>query len=118
MPLRHACSYILGCRTGLDFKVSLSPRASPRQSARNCSLTRRREGVMIRSILLTAAIVMGTSAGVHAQETPVTLDTKTGALHGTLVVPSNASTPMPVALIIAGSGPTDRDGITPLLPGK
>ncbi|MGK2936001.1 MAG: alpha/beta hydrolase [Gemmatimonadaceae bacterium] len=37
-------------------------------------------------------------------------------LHGTLIVPENARPP--VALIIAGSGPTDRDGNTPLLPGK
>lgn len=39
-----------------------------------------------------------------------------GFLHGTLIVP--ATTRSPVALIIAGSGPTDRDGNTPLLPGK
>ena len=37
-------------------------------------------------------------------------------LHGTLLVPANRGAP--VALIIAGSGPTDRDGNTPLLPGK
>jgi pimeloyl-ACP methyl ester carboxylesterase len=37
-------------------------------------------------------------------------------LHGTLLVPANAGPP--VVLIIAGSGPTDRDGNTPLLPGK
>ncbi|WP_164885378.1 alpha/beta hydrolase [Geovibrio thiophilus] len=32
-----------------------------------------------------------------------------GSLHGTLEIPSDADKP-PVALIIAGSGPTDRDG--------
>lgn len=37
-------------------------------------------------------------------------------LYGTLIVPNNAQTP--VALIVAGSGPTDRDGNSPLLPGK
>ncbi len=37
-------------------------------------------------------------------------------LHGTLLVPA-ASRP-PVVLIIAGSGPTDRDGNSPILPGK
>ena len=47
-----------------------------------------------------------------------TLTTKTGVLHGTLLVPSGAKGPMPVALVIAGSGPTDRDGNSPLLPGK
>ena len=51
-------------------------------------------------------------------ETPVTLTTKTGVLHGTLLIPTGTKSPMPVALIIAGSGPTDRDGNSPLLPGK
>lgn len=39
-----------------------------------------------------------------------------GQLHGTLIVPS--TTRSPVVLIIAGSGPTDRDGNNPLIPGK
>jgi len=51
-------------------------------------------------------------------ETPVTLTTKTGVLHGTLLLPAGTKGPIPVALIIAGSGPTDRDGNSPLLPGK
>jgi hypothetical protein len=38
-------------------------------------------------------------------------------LVGTLKVPK-ADHPVDVALIIAGSGPTDRDGNTPLIPGK
>lgn len=37
-------------------------------------------------------------------------------LHGTLLVPANAQPA--VALIVAGSGPTDRDGNSPILPGK
>jgi pimeloyl-ACP methyl ester carboxylesterase len=46
------------------------------------------------------------------------LNTPTGNLFGTLLLPSPmpAARP-PVALIIAGSGPTDRDGNSPLLPG-
>ncbi len=47
---------------------------------------------------------------------PDSLVTGSGTLHGTLLVPANRAAP--VALIIAGSGPTDRDGNTPLLPGK
>lgn len=38
-------------------------------------------------------------------------------LRGTLLTPADVDRP-PVALIIAGSGPTDRDGNSPLLPGK
>lgn len=41
------------------------------------------------------------------------LATPTGAIFGTLELPS-AHAPVPVVLIIAGSGPTDRDGNTPV----
>lgn len=40
-----------------------------------------------------------------------------GALAGTLMHPDGRA-PWPLVLIIAGSGPTDRDGNSPLLPGK
>ncbi len=40
-----------------------------------------------------------------------------GTLKGTLLTPATVKRP-PVVLIIAGSGPTDRDGNSPLLPGK
>ncbi|MDF0732644.1 alpha/beta fold hydrolase [Pseudomonas entomophila] len=43
---------------------------------------------------------------------PIDLDTGHGVLHGSLLLPQQA-TPPPVALIIAGSGPTDRDGNNP-----
>ena len=45
---------------------------------------------------------------------PVQLTTDTGVLHGTLEVPSGRG-PFPVVLIIAGSGPTDRNGNALLL---
>lgn len=48
----------------------------------------------------------------------IVLETPTGALHGTLVMPVKAEGKVPVLLIIAGSGPTDRDGNSPLLAGK
>lgn len=41
-----------------------------------------------------------------------------GAIHGTLLLPADMSKPVPVVLLIAGSGPTDRDGNSPALPGK
>lgn len=46
----------------------------------------------------------------------IALETATGDLHGTLLVPSSDE-PIPVALLIAGSGPTDRNGNNPGLPG-
>ena len=40
------------------------------------------------------------------------LTTPTGTIAGTLACPTNATPPFPVVLIIAGSGPVDRDGNT------
>ncbi len=45
------------------------------------------------------------------------LVTASGTIAGTVELPAHAF-PVPVVLIIAGSGPTDRDGNTPALPGK
>jgi hypothetical protein len=52
-----------------------------------------------------------------AAETDLVLHTATGSIYGTLMLPARAKV-SPVVLIIAGSGPTDRDGNNPLLPGK
>jgi len=51
-----------------------------------------------------------------AAEQPAELKTLSGTLHGTLAIP-DAAKPMPVVLLIAGSGPTDRNGNSALLPG-
>ena len=67
--------------------------------------------------MITLAIVGALLSTPLAQaQEDVQLQTPTGVLHGTLLTASTARTP--VALIIAGSGPTDRDGNSPLLPGK
>lgn len=73
---------------------------------------------MEQSIAIAAVAAALWTATAQAQESLVTLTTKTGVLHGTLLIPSGAKSPMAVALLIAGSGPTDRDGNSPLLPGK
>jgi pimeloyl-ACP methyl ester carboxylesterase len=52
---------------------------------------------------------------IEGQE--VSLKTGTGILSGTLTLPNHTG-PVPMVLIIAGSGPTDRDGNSRLLPGK
>jgi hypothetical protein len=46
-----------------------------------------------------------------AAESDIVLPTATGTIYGTLALP--AKTPAPVVLIIAGSGPTDRNGNSP-----
>jgi pimeloyl-ACP methyl ester carboxylesterase len=52
-----------------------------------------------------------------AKEEPVTLETASGNIYGKLLVP-DIKTKCPVVLIIAGSGPTDMDGNTPMIQGK
>lgn len=46
------------------------------------------------------------------KEEPITLETKTGNIKGTLLCPT-ADEKIPVVLIISGSGPTDRNGNPP-----
>lgn len=50
-------------------------------------------------------------------EADIVLDTPTGKIIGSLLLPAAAG-PAPVALIIAGSGPTDRDGNSSMIPGR
>jgi len=57
------------------------------------------------------------SGAQNAGALNVSCDTGTGVLYGTLELPA-AKPPFPIALLIAGSGPTDRDGNSPMLPGK
>ena len=64
---------------------------------------------MIAALLISAALARG--------ETAIDLATPTGVIHGTLETPSVDGKP-PAVLIIAGSGPTDRDGNSPAIPGK
>jgi pimeloyl-ACP methyl ester carboxylesterase len=64
----------------------------------------------MRKLILAMTLA---AAPLLAQQTDVTA----GAIHGTLLLPADISKPVPVVLIIAGSGPTDRDGNNPMLPG-
>jgi uncharacterized protein len=70
------------------------------------------------SVAVALALCHCTVREARAQETPMRLDTPTGTLHGTLLLPASARVPVPVAIIIAGSGPTDRNGNSPMLPGQ
>jgi pimeloyl-ACP methyl ester carboxylesterase len=64
-------------------------------------------------VVLIALLQPATSLADEAIE----LSTPTGTIHGTLLLPADASieTPVPVVLIIAGSGPTNRNGNSALL---
>jgi uncharacterized protein len=59
-------------------------------------------------VIITAAFFL-VSCKAWGIEQRVQLKTATGTLHGTLDLP-NGVAPCPVIVIIAGSGPTDRDG--------
>lgn len=60
-------------------------------------------------LILSALISLTLSAQLLVSEEPTVLNTENGTIYGTLKVPSNKSS-IPVAIIIAGSGPTDRNG--------
>jgi pimeloyl-ACP methyl ester carboxylesterase len=59
--------------------------------------------------------VASVSSGIPT-EAAVQLETPTGPIHGTLLVPAGRG-PHPVALLVAGSGPTDRNGNSAVLTG-
>lgn len=69
---------------------------------------------MIRHILICIAVAASAATARAAPDEPIALETKTGTLHGSLRLPRSAG-PHPVALLVAGSGPTDRDGNGPRL---
>lgn len=66
----------------------------------------------MQSRILQLLILLAFSAPSFAQKRSdsVVLKTRTGDIYGTLTVPSTVKQPVPVVIIIAGSGPTDRDG--------
>ena len=68
-------------------------------------------------LLISALLVFQVPVPSGFVEEPASLTTTTGVIHGTLDLPSGNGL-FPVALIIAGSGPTDRDGNSAMLAGK
>ncbi len=65
---------------------------------------------MLRKLLTLTALLIGMTA--FAAERPVAVERDFGTLYGTLRIPDGGSDV--AALIIAGSGPTDRNGNNPL----
>ena len=62
-----------------------------------------------KHIFLITAFFLSFVSIVNAQEEPIVLKTSTGDIEGTLLLPE-LKKDIPVVLIIAGSGPTDRNG--------
>jgi pimeloyl-ACP methyl ester carboxylesterase len=67
-------------------------------------------------VLLMALAAQVLAAPAPAGEQPIALETTNGTVAGTLRLP-DAGGKAPVVLIVAGSGPTDRDGNSAMIPG-
>jgi pimeloyl-ACP methyl ester carboxylesterase len=67
----------------------------------------------LMTVLVTNQLAAQSKAGAHFTESETVLKTSTGDISGTLTVPQKARK-SPVVLIIAGSGPTDRDCNSPM----
>ncbi|CAE6936229.1 Alpha/beta hydrolase [Ectopseudomonas oleovorans] len=67
---------------------------------------------MLRALLLSLTLIAGLAQAATIRQQPVSLTTDQGTLHGSLLLPQSDK-PLPVALLIAGSGPTDRNGNNP-----
>jgi pimeloyl-ACP methyl ester carboxylesterase len=61
--------------------------------------------------------LMMLSSSVFAASRPVSLEVGGGAVYGTELTPDGVSGKVPVVLLHSGSGPTDRDGNSTMLPG-
>lgn len=79
---------------------------------------------VVDSDLAADAGETGTSAapqisGEYAvAERQVSIPVDGGALSGTLSLPEGLERPVAAVVLVAGSGPTDRDGNSPLVPGR
>jgi uncharacterized protein len=72
---------------------------------------------LLSLLIAQAAGAAGAAPAQPLSAEQVEMPTATGTIRGALVVPP-ASDKVPVVLIIAGSGPTDRNGNSTLLPGR
>lgn len=66
-------------------------------------------------LMVTAGLFAQVNMSVSANKNEIILETATGQIKGTLLVPVAMKYKVPVVLIIAGSGPTDRDGNNPMM---
>ncbi|MDO3624938.1 alpha/beta hydrolase [Mucilaginibacter sp. BT774] len=68
---------------------------------------------MKKILLLSITVLLTITAFAQnesSDETPVNYKNLSGNIHGTLTMPKNISAKIPVVLIVADSGPTDRNG--------
>ena len=75
--------------------------------------SRRSVGLFACLIALPFSLLFVGYTTQSSKAVEVHITTSTGTLYGTQIIPTS-NVPEPVVLIIAGSGPTDRDGNNPL----
>jgi pimeloyl-ACP methyl ester carboxylesterase len=68
---------------------------------------------IMKHVASILAVIVATTTSVSAAETRLSIEGPSGVLQGTLAAP-DGGLKAPVAIIIPGSGPTDRDGNNPL----
>ena len=71
-----------------------------------------KDGVMMLRVFILSLTLFTGFVQATVLQRPVTLDTGSGELFGSLLLPKSDN-PVPVVLILSGSGPTDRDGNNP-----
>jgi pimeloyl-ACP methyl ester carboxylesterase len=69
----------------------------------------------VMTFLLSVSTALAQQPSLPPQVIPAPAATP---LHSTLLLPKDSSKQIPVVLILSGSGPTDRNGNSPMLPGK
>jgi pimeloyl-ACP methyl ester carboxylesterase len=69
---------------------------------------------ILASIFTYTLLAANPTVDTANTEIAIKLETTSGTVHGTLLLPA-AQQSIPVALIIAGSGPTDRNGNNPMM---
>ncbi len=65
------------------------------------------------SVLILFTLKAVAQTGASSTESPISYKNLSGSVSGTLAMPQNASGKVPLVLIIADSGPTDRNGNNP-----
>jgi pimeloyl-ACP methyl ester carboxylesterase len=71
--------------------------------------------VAIVAVFFSAPLFAAPQSDTTFTETTIILHTAKGDISGTLTIPDSIQGKIPVALIIAGSGPTDRNGNNPMM---
>lgn len=66
--------------------------------------------IMKHTLIIMIIFAFSVSCLFSQTEETITLDTETGKLEGTVLLPKTVDEKLPVVLIIPGSGPTDRNG--------